>query len=1434
MIFKEFTVTVKGNESTINEPIYLYKYDQNVELRFNVGSAKYKYTKSDNDNIVIQSNASYCQVRFINTVTEAKYTFDICPTVDGQAVLLIKGELIDEEAELGIYDFQIRLLDESRNSIASLPPVKGAIHIEEPLFESINTATADSAVADISMLSLDGDTIDTYNPDGTYNQTNWANGDIISSAKLNKLEKVAKDNVDKLKAIGTGGTVASNVEPTDGDTAKLFLTGAALPTSKTNVNLEYEYVSKTKQVKGYAKVKCQGNSSMSYAKKNFTIQFYKDAEFVTKQKFNFKGWGEQSKFCTKANWVDSTHTRNISGARIARDMVESRPNSEFKTHLQTAPRNGLVDGFPIRMYFNGEFYGIYTMNIPKDAWTFNMDKDNPNHMVLCAERNTDGNASLINSCQFRQLWTNADGQDWSVEVGTLTDAMRASFNRCIGFVMNATDEDFHSKISEYFDLYSLIDYYCFTYLCCHLDGLAKNMLMVTYDGVHWGASLYDMDSIFGVSWDGSRFVATDYKCPEQYQEQFSKLWVRMEKCFAQEIHDRYVELRKGALSLGNIVRHVENIYDAISDRDFKDEAEKWTNIPNKTANTMTRFRNYMRDRAVYVDAQMEDLLADHSVTALALDKKTATLNITTGNDATSKNYLEGISSQVATNGNIEFSPIALTRGVYEFKNINDGAFTWLEYTLNGERVIGINSTDSITLYITEASVSVIFNAYPDNNAKNTADKLGLYKVKDLTVSNSISLTKTGDGYFTGNGITPVVSTNDEYCIMDIDSTKTYTIFCDKTGTVCIPTIPKKVEGVGFHSIIIKNTPKLYLSITKAAGIENVKLIEVELTDVKDKITTIYGSTTLKATLTPNNADIKDVTWATDNANVTLVPSGLSCKVTAASVGQSVVTCTSADTTNGTIKDTCTVTVQEGNAGIDTERTVTCNKIGYGFNENTGAIEKGSTPNYAVCEEYIPVKKGTKYRMTTDCTGAPWIAVVAYNSDYSFNSFPVNVQGTSSEFTAPSEYIRVGSSTKDTTTPAIVTITCLEEKPRYTELECITSSGTQYINTEFIPTANTKVVMDVNWKFTKQYNYLFGADNMMRLQGFSEQGIIVGGQLGYALSGHIISNLYGIRHIISLDNKNPYKCTVDAQVYPLEHQTTMNSTNKNLLLLCGYNVNNLEARCCGTASVYACKVYENDTLVRDFIPVLDSSNVACLYDKVNNKFYYNSGTGEFTYEGTSGGNTSPDTSNKIFNIDSTCLNTTNNTLTDSVSGLAATLTGTPTISNNQLAFDDTSSFDFDITSLNLASKDITLRVKFAPTSLTTSFANVITFGDGSWNKSWTTYISDAKLLMQSTWTNIENVLVGSNSGQPDLNRLTSTPTINTEYELVLSYRASDKTIRYYIDGVLVQDGNNVVEIPEISKLCNTEGNSKFAGTYSVIDMYDQFCETYEDFTNLANK
>ena len=542
---------------------------------------------------------------------------------------------------------------------------------------------------------------------------------LTTSIVLNGVTYTQQNGVITLPNISGGGEVVpiAQVEPAELDMPKVFFYGDALPTTKDDVLLTMDYISNTTKFSSYIKLKCQGTSSMGYAKKNFTINMYSDEARATKLKKDFKGWGSQSKFCLKANYVDTTHTRNLSGARIAYDMVNSRPDSPFKQQLLQCPRNGAVDGFPIKLYFNGEFYGIYTWNIPKDGWMFNMDKNNTNHMVLCAEKNNDSTNTSddVLRCEFRKEWDGTDGNSWSIEFGTYSDTLKNSFNRCVSFVMTATDEEFKANIGDYFDLYSLLDYYCFSYFVAHIDGLAKNMLMATYDGVIWGATLYDMDSIYGADWNGSSFKAANIQCPEQYQDTNSLLWQRIENCFSAELYARYLELRQGALSLGNIIKHVEEIYDVIPDRVFADEKAKWTSLPGVNNNTMTRFRNYMRDRAVYVDAQMEEMKAKVPCTGIVLS--TDTLSFTTTDTQT----LEVVVSPSDTTDTIVWSvePAGIV-------SINNGVVSPLS---NGSCTITVTcgtQTDTCSVVVSgiTSRYSITYNLSNCTSSNNNSDIQG--------------------------------------------------------------------------------------------------------------------------------------------------------------------------------------------------------------------------------------------------------------------------------------------------------------------------------------------------------------------------------------------------------------------------------------------------------------------------------------------------------------------------------------------------------------------------------------------------------------------------------------------------------------------------------------------------------------------------------------
>lgn len=53
--------------------------------------------------------------------------------------------------------------------------------------------------------------------------------------------------------------------------------------------------------------------------------------------------------------------------------------------------------------------------------------------------------------------------------------------------------------------------------------------------------------------------------------------------------------------------------------------------------------------------------------------------------------------------------------------------------------------------------------------------------------------------------------------------------------------------------------------------------------------------------------------------------------------------------------------------------------------------------------------------------------------------------------------------------------------------------------------------------------------------------------------------------------------------------------------------------CGHIECKYVKIWDNnDNLVADFVPVVKMDGTVCMYDKVNKRYYYNAGTGTFTY------------------------------------------------------------------------------------------------------------------------------------------------------------------------------------------------------------------------------
>ena len=401
----------------------------------------------------------------------------------------------------------------------------------------------------------------------------------------------------------------STIEPKESDIPKVFIDGI-IPTTKDDVLAELTYISKTLQFHSYITIKCQGTSSMKYPKKNFTIKLYADEARSEKLKIDFKGWGEQYKFNLKANWIDISHARNVVSARLWGDVVKSRPTyTNLPELLRTSPNQGAIDGFPIKVYANGIYQGRYTWNIPKDGWMTNMDDELNTHCILCGENYDSGcfrAAALINE------------SDWSDELHeACPDNIKTRWNEVIDFVINSTDDEFKANLGNYFDVPSLIDYDLFGLAVCGSDSYGKNQIYMTYDGNKWIASMYDLDTTWGMYWNGETLVAADYarnKFEDYVNGRLGNLlYHRMEQLFYLELQSRWLELKAGPLSMVNIITRFENFMEHMPQELVKEDYASTTaggafsGIPSVAKNNLQQIRNFAAARQAWTDAYVAAL-----------------------------------------------------------------------------------------------------------------------------------------------------------------------------------------------------------------------------------------------------------------------------------------------------------------------------------------------------------------------------------------------------------------------------------------------------------------------------------------------------------------------------------------------------------------------------------------------------------------------------------------------------------------------------------------------------------------------------------------------------------------------------------------------------------------------------------------------------------
>lgn len=342
----------------------------------------------------------------------------------------------------------------------------------------------------------------------------------------------------------------------------------------------------------------QGDTSQAMPWKNYGFDFSDGSNI------KFGDWIPCDSFHLKKYYLDCFRGQCIVAYRIAEQMYQTRTLDDRKPYQYLYKNdaidngNGIFyedfytgalchpDGFPIKVYLNGKYKGIWVWALKKARDNYAMQKNNQKHILLdgrLGEAQLWGGTVDWTAFEIRnpKVKKDIDGNDYD---GDNPKEPSSDFEEAKGYIKRLSNaiadvnsqedtESKKSKFKEYFKLNEIIDYFLFGNVFGDSDGFEKNWIWGAWDGKLWSPTYYDKDQIFGiVAWgenpyanpNTSQLLGTNENIPS------GLCWT----LFKDEIKAEYKRLRdSGVFSVNNIIRELEKWIKSIGYNNLKDEIE---------------------------------------------------------------------------------------------------------------------------------------------------------------------------------------------------------------------------------------------------------------------------------------------------------------------------------------------------------------------------------------------------------------------------------------------------------------------------------------------------------------------------------------------------------------------------------------------------------------------------------------------------------------------------------------------------------------------------------------------------------------------------------------------------------------------------------------------------------------------------------------------
>ncbi|HBR1090018.1 TPA: CotH kinase family protein, partial [Klebsiella pneumoniae] len=352
-------------------------------------------------------------------------------------------------------------------------------------------------------------------------------------------------------------------------------------------------------------ISVQGNTSAQYGKKNLNIEFF-NSDRSDNVKVKLGDVMPLDTLTFKANWIDASHCRNIMNYRLWEQIVRSRTsfpqyetdNKFYGLYGAKGVLNG-SKGFPMGyecvLYVNGDFYGIGHLLSGKKRDSYAIDKNTETEILLDNSEWHDVTKS-VEAITAGNIEVKAPKTVTSVTTQKLTNW--DSF--CTALIGGTT-----TNLATMTDKQNIIDFMLMVQFISANDLLSgnsiKNVQVFSYTGDKWYFMPYDLDTCYGLKWDGTAIVT-----PASSDDRLSgSFWKAVISGYGQDaMNSRYAELRNNNIfTVQNIARLIREIQTMFPSTLFTMEWAKWASIPSIGVTSASQIIEWVEERLDFLDSK---------------------------------------------------------------------------------------------------------------------------------------------------------------------------------------------------------------------------------------------------------------------------------------------------------------------------------------------------------------------------------------------------------------------------------------------------------------------------------------------------------------------------------------------------------------------------------------------------------------------------------------------------------------------------------------------------------------------------------------------------------------------------------------------------------------------------------------------------------------